>query len=184
MIITQQKPHRAANRLSKYPRLSAEEKDRYYAEIVANCERIGDCLVWKGATTAKGYGVKKFGHRPHSVSRFMLAYTSRESMNTDDDACHKKCCLFRACCNPDHLFWGTHSTNAAHREDAKRRRAELPVFLANADPALFLPVLIAMLQRMTGQAPQADTTTMTPQQTRADQTLLRLAKIQVTSRVI
>ena len=150
MIITKKQPTKASNsnRLSKYPRLSPAEKDRYCAEILANCDLQGACWVYRGSKTDDGYGIKKFGESLHSVSRFMLAYDTRENLNTNSSACHKKGCLFKACCNPDHLYWGTHSVNSADREQAKRDYAELPAFLLTADPVLFLPILIAMSERL------------------------------------
>jgi hypothetical protein len=148
MIITKPKKAQRARRLTRYPRLSPAEKDRYCAEILANCDLRGDCWVYRGSKTDDGYGLKKFGESLHSTSRFMLAYATRESLNTNDSACHKKGCLFKACCNPDHLYWGTHSVNSADREQAKRDHAELPAFLLTADPVLFLPILIAISERL------------------------------------
>ncbi len=40
-----------------------------------------------------------------TVSRFILAYSTRESLDLKDhDACHIRDCPYRACCNPAHLI--------------------------------------------------------------------------------
>jgi hypothetical protein len=119
----------APDRLPVYQTLSQTEKDRYRAEIVANCELVADCWIYLGALNSDGYGVKRIGNRVHSVSRFMLAYSTRESMNIRADACHDpKQCPYKACCNPKHLFWATHSQNCRQREQAKREERELFVW--------------------------------------------------------
>jgi hypothetical protein len=132
----------------KFPKLSREEKNRYYAEILANCDLIGDCWIWHDAKP-DAYINKRFGKRLHTISRFMLAYDTKESLDNDESACHKPECLSKACCNPDHLFWGTYAENCEQREADERRRAEVPAFLLTADPAVFLPIYVAMLIRMT-----------------------------------
>jgi len=112
----------------KHLRLTPQEKDRYYAEILADCKQVGDCLIYQGKKNAKGYGVKKFGDRTHTVSRFMLAYATRESLSTLDNhdfALHKSYCISRACCHADHLYWGTHSQNSYDRWADDRKREPL-----------------------------------------------------------
>ena len=76
------------DRLPQYQCLTQSEKDSIRAEIIADCELVGDCWVYLGALNSKGYGIKRIGDRVHSVSRFMLAYSTRESLNIRADACH------------------------------------------------------------------------------------------------
>jgi len=102
--------------------LSKEEKDRLFHEIVANCDLVGDCWVFKGSKTPAGYGVKKFRGTTLVVSRFMLCYHTRESYNIKADACHVGDCPYKACCNPLHLCWGSHAANSIQREQEKRER--------------------------------------------------------------
>ena len=109
------------DRLPKYPLLTQQEKERIRAEIVAKCEIVGDCWVYLGALDKDGYGVKRCGNRTHSTHRFMLAYSTRESLNVPFDACHDTAlCPYKACCNPAHLFWATHAENCKQREDKTR----------------------------------------------------------------
>jgi hypothetical protein len=102
--------------LDRFRRLSRDEKDRIRQEIVENCKLIADCWIWQGAKSVKGYGLKYIQGQMRIVSRFMLAYSERESLDIDADACHKEFCPYKACCNPAHLFWGTHAENVAQRE--------------------------------------------------------------------
>ena len=107
--------------------LTAEYKDHIYAEILAECDLVADCWIFKGATNQNGYGMKKAGKTSYSVSRFVLAYASRESLGSKYDACHcDDICPYKACCNPDHLYWATKSDNCKARE--KRAREEREMF--------------------------------------------------------
>jgi hypothetical protein len=114
------------DRLPHYQVLTAADKDRIREEIIATCELVADCWIYTGARDSGGYGVKRIGDRIHSVSRFMLAYDTRESLNVRLDACHDpQQCPYKACCNPKHLSWATHSHNCRQREQAKREEKEL-----------------------------------------------------------
>lgn len=111
------------SRLDRFRRLTSEDKDRIRHEIIDNCDLMADCWIYKDANSS-GYGVKYIQGRMQIVSRFMLAYSTRESLTIDADACHIMDCPYRACCNPAHLFWGTHSQNADEREDQERKSRE------------------------------------------------------------
>ena len=110
-----------SDKLPKYPLLTKSDKDRIRQEIINNCEIVGDCWIYQGALDRDGYGVKHCGRRTHSTHRFMLAYSTRESLNIPFDACHDTAlCPYKACCNPAHLFWATHADNCKQREDKTR----------------------------------------------------------------
>jgi hypothetical protein len=108
--------------LDRFARLTIEDKERIRQEIVDSCDLVADCWVYRGTNSA-GYGVKRIAGKIITVSRFMLAYSTRESLNYADAACHVRECPYRACCNPKHLFWGSHTENAEQREgDAREVR--------------------------------------------------------------
>jgi hypothetical protein len=103
------------------------------AEILANCDLVADCWVYRGTPNPTlCYGIKYIAGTKRTVSRFMLAYATRESLDLKGyDACHIRECPYRACCNPAHLFWGTHNENCKQREmeeqkSRKSRLLELP----------------------------------------------------------
>ena len=117
------------SRLDRFRPLSIDDKDRIREEIVANCDLVGDCWVYRGtANPATSYGMKKIDGRTRTVSRFMLCYATRESLDRSGDACHDTTqCPYKACCNPRHLFWGTHEDNCEIREQDKRDARKLHV---------------------------------------------------------
>ena len=111
------------NGLEIFLPLTAEEKDRIRAEIIANCDLVADCWVYRTRNSA-GYGMKWIDGKMLTTSRFMLAYSTRESLNVRFDACHIPECPYKACCNPLHLFWGSHKENCEQRERMRRELLE------------------------------------------------------------
>jgi hypothetical protein len=107
------------SKLDRFRLMTAGEKDRVHQEIVERCELVADCWIYP-VTNSSGYGIKRIGGRLMYTSRFVLAYSTRESLNIKMDACHIGDCPYRACCNPRHLAWGTHAENAAQREQKAR----------------------------------------------------------------
>jgi hypothetical protein len=113
-------------------RLSAEmpqsEKDRIKAEILSQCEVVGDCWVFipsgkrgDGYINDDGYGMFSVNGKAHSVSRILLAFATGAELNCRFDACHDvHICTYRTCCNPRHLHWGTKPENSIERERATR----------------------------------------------------------------
>ena len=91
-------------------------------EILDNCTAVGDCLLWNGAITPSGYGVKKVGKRSYTVNRIMLCIETGEIFDFPYDSCHAECCRNRHCVNVNHLAWGTHTKNCIEREASKRKQ--------------------------------------------------------------
>lgn len=108
--------------LNRFGRLTAADKDRIWQEIMANCDHVADCWVYRGTPDpVNSYGTKYIQGQKRIVSRFTLAYATRESMDIKADACHDtKKCAYAACCNPQHLDWGSHSENCKRREADER----------------------------------------------------------------
>lgn len=81
--------------------------DRFHAGITK--DSAGGCWVWKKAICSKGYGAIQIGvgviGKAHRVSWELF----RGQIPDGAFVLHK--CDVRPCCNPDHLFIGTHDDN-------------------------------------------------------------------------
>ena len=83
---------------------------------------MSDCVLWEGATS-RGYGQRSIGGRLHYVHR--LAFEEAYGPVPEGKiVCHT--CHVRNCYNPEHLYAGTHATNAADRLAAGRQRGGKP----------------------------------------------------------
>lgn len=82
-------------------------------KILANTDKVGDCLVWKGCKDKDGYGltaikgVKMPAHR--AAKSFLEDVTGKYVLHT---------CTQRGCVNPDHLYLGTQKQNVQDQIDA------------------------------------------------------------------
>ena len=104
------------------PLLTREQKLALREDILDNCIPEGDCLLWQGARTPSGYGVKRVGKRSYTVNRIMLCIATGESFDFPYDSCHAECCHNRHCVNVNHLAWGSHTNNCIQREASKRKQ--------------------------------------------------------------
>lgn len=88
------------------PQFTDELKQRFWSNVP-----IGDsaqCWEWAGHISNKGYGVIKIrqvGYLAHRIALFLSVGINEHKTS----ACHK--CDNPKCCNPSHLFWGTHREN-------------------------------------------------------------------------
>lgn len=76
----------------------------------------GPCILWKGGTTKKGYGVRRF--QGHNTTAHRAAWIERFGPIASRwiFVCHE--CDNPACINVDHLFLGTNTDNM---RDASRK---------------------------------------------------------------
>lgn len=92
------------------------------------------CWPWRGRVMAsrRGYGRLTFKGRMVGAHRMALTISSGAD-RPDRFACHS--CDNPVCCNPKHLFWGTHQDNmddcvAKGRKRGARPKIDVPVMLA------------------------------------------------------
>lgn len=98
------------------PDLTTEELIRFWQSIDERGE--DECWPWLKSTNQDGYGRIKFRRRPFTSTR--VSYFLYHGIELIGLACHT--CDNPACCNPLHLFDGTHQQNALDRERKGRGR--------------------------------------------------------------
>lgn len=82
-----------------------QEKGRFLSRIVVD---NNDCWIWQGSVSKYGYGYYALRGREQSAHRasyrLFVGVIPRGK-----EVCHK--CDVARCCNPEHLFLGTHAEN-------------------------------------------------------------------------
>lgn len=101
------------------------EKDiaRFWSKVNLIPDKNG-CLLWKDSLANRGYGqFKRNGKtdRAHRIALMLsdpIAFKNRGDKNY---CCHT--CDVKACCNPEHLFWGTQLDNMQDMTAKGRHRS-------------------------------------------------------------
>ena len=73
-----------------------------------NVEKTGTCWFWRGSLDARGYGQFLVNRRTIKTHRFAWELANG-AIPAGLSCCHK--CDRPRCCNPAHLFLGTHADN-------------------------------------------------------------------------
>lgn len=76
-----------------------------YIEITAT-----GCWEWQGVRQVQGYGRLKIKSKKMLVHREVYKKVHNVALTTKELVCHS--CDNPSCCNPDHLWLGTHQDNA------------------------------------------------------------------------
>lgn len=72
--------------------------------IGSHCERVGDCLVWRGTLSRDGYGSIKIAGRMIKMHRAVWEYTNGPiPAGMEIDHLKSAGCKSRACCKLEHL---------------------------------------------------------------------------------
>ncbi len=83
--------------------------------------QVGDpdsCWPWLGQRSRKGYGVLSYAGKKKSAHRLSVVFSTGEGVPDGLCVCHK--CDNPPCCNPSHLFIGTHQENMQDMYDKGR----------------------------------------------------------------
>ncbi len=83
-------------------------------------KRPNDCWEWMGSRHYKGYGEIALSHKGKTKSHRVAWALTNGEIPEGMVVCHS--CDNPPCCNPDHLFLGTHKTNK-HDSQEKGRHA-------------------------------------------------------------
>lgn len=99
------------------PVLSQNDLNRFWSFVDIRTD--DECWPWMGGRLPKGYG--HFTFRRKAIKAHRLSYFINTGIDPNESiVCHK--CDNPPCCNPGHLFAGTHKSNAEDRS-AKGRSA-------------------------------------------------------------
>ena len=87
--------------------------DKEYIRFRTIENPVTGCWEWNGCTLTDGYGAARYNQRAHR-----LAYEAFNGSAEGKLVCHT--CDNTICCNPEHLWVGTHADNMQDKVDKGR----------------------------------------------------------------
>jgi hypothetical protein len=102
----------ATNQPKPIPALTEAEIERFWSKV----DKSGGpdaCWPWMGGRNGGGYGAFTPRGRVYVISHRLAYYLHHGSDLLDDCGCHH--CDNPPCCNPNHIFRGSHKANAEDR---------------------------------------------------------------------
>ncbi len=85
---------------------------------------IDECWEWNGSRDGCGYGMKKISGKTHRTHRLAWAWANgcwdESGVEIPEGMCVLHKCHNPPCCNPDHLYLGTHQDNMDDMHKAGR----------------------------------------------------------------
>lgn len=90
--------------------------DRFWSHVDKSAGPEG-CWPWTGSKRNEaGYGAFRIGEKIHVAHRWLLGHLRGTPLSWPEEVgCHK--CDNKQCCNPAHLYVGTHSQNTLDAAD-------------------------------------------------------------------
>lgn len=94
----------------------------FYVRLWAKILPVSNgCWEWQDGTDEKGYGKISYKNYPELAHRMVLSLVLGKVLSPKELACHT--CDNPKCCNPSHLFLGTHKDNTQDMLKKKRHYA-------------------------------------------------------------